>query len=261
MPDISHLFSDAEPDFLPRPQELEDPTQVIGGGGIRIHRSRDDILIGMTEDPPQASAEVDETPGGDPLAYMSFRGKKVVTPAGLTVESPAEGEPSVRIQTGYVNSIYWEDGWVHESREIQEDYILIEGYPKYLYLKFPVTWISGLDTPDLTFPEGGFSSEGQTINGGEYFFIMDTTTGLLVRDRTTVQPVDFRYFVLTDTLKNSLASDEITFADGSESTYSGYYYFLLGRLMAESGFQQTHMGVLTLPQSYNFNITRLVVST
>lgn len=241
--DISHLLDNkAEPDTLPRPGVLRREIEIEGAGGITVDTAGGEAIIGFNASTSQAVNETQGEVSGDPLLYMGFRVKRA-----------DDGEdPKISVQTGYVQSTYYEDGWHFETFEVATEIVDISAFPKYLYLKLPVKFNTGLDTYDGTFPEDTYISDGETIEGVPYIFYVGHSSGFIVRDRS-VTPDSFYSMEATIQSAETLAGTAV-----GTTNLTGYWKFLIAEI-TEDSIKQFHMGNFTLPQPFTFNIKSLEV--
>lgn len=236
--DISHLFDPLnELDGLPGQGFIRREIEIEGAGGITVDTASGEAIIGFSE----SVKPIPKRSGGfsykDPLTHMGFRVKRA-----------DDGEdPKVSVQTGYVQSTYYEDGWHFETFTVPTEIVDISAFPKYLYLKLPVKFNSGLDTDDGTFPEDTFISEAETIEGTPYFFYVGHSSGFMMRDRS-VTPAS--YYSMESTIQS--AETPAGTAEGT-TNLTGYWKFLIAEI-TEDAIHQIHMGNFTMPQPFTFNI-------
>jgi hypothetical protein len=242
-PDLQHLLDTtaAIPD-RPRSPALPQDLQIEVGGGLRVTKVGERVIISDGSAIPLPEGSVGSPDVADPLQWMSYRGKIV----------KVDDVTSVVVQISYLDSVYYDSGWFHEELEIDSESLVLTGYPKLLYLRVPIKFISGLDSPDgrTDFPFATLKSEDLIFGGGPYTLYQEFSTGFIVRDRG-VTPAN--WFTLEDNYQTSIALD----SDVGTSDLSGNWYFLLARITEANGVEQIHLGALTLPQGFQFNLRKL----
>ena len=244
-PDLSHLLDDDPnlvPDSPPPIADMPSYLTVRPGSGLRVNQYKDDVIVSA-----EPESEFQSGGGGivyiDPLKYASFRAKLI----------QVDDEKFVQIQDSWVDYIEYDGEWIFVNFKVPSETIPISVFPQYLYLRFPVKFISGRGlTADNNFPFQFFTSEPQTINAAPYVFNQTLTTGFITRDGS----VDVsNYFILSPLV----ISDNVLTPDADGFDARGYWYFNIGTV-TEAGVQQPAIGALTLPQPFTSNIIEFSVS-